>query len=163
MNGGVLSVSANANLGLPSQNASVYLNSGTLVATGTFSALTRAVNLGGAGGTIDVTGGITLTIAGQVGSSNNGVSSLTKIDTGTLTLTGTNNGNYTGGTFILGGTLNTSANGNLGSNAGAVTINGVTLGVTASYSLTNTTSIVLGSNSGSAPIAAASISPRAKP
>src|SRR5581483_10399046 len=54
-----------------------------------------------------------------------GSGTLTKQNSGTLTLSGTNT--YTGNTFITGGTLAISRDANLGSSAGTVTIAGATL------------------------------------
>ena len=105
--GGAISISSAGNLGAPaSANAILNLNAGTLMATGTFS-LTSAgsgtpnfgVLMGGGGGTFDVSGSNTLTIPGAV----SGSGTLTKIDTGTLTLSGPNT--YTGNTIISQGTL----------------------------------------------------------
>lgn len=71
--------------------------------------------------------GITATIAAQL----TGNTQLVKTDLGTLVLTGTNS--YTGGTAINGGTLQVSADGNLGDAAGALAFNGGTLHTTASF------------------------------
>ncbi|MER8644425.1 autotransporter-associated beta strand repeat-containing protein [Mesorhizobium sp. M1252] len=71
--------------------------------------------------------GITATIAAQL----IGNTQLVKTDLGTLVLTGTNS--YTGGTAINGGTLQVSADGNLGDAAGALAFNGGTLHTTASF------------------------------
>ena len=71
--------------------------------------------------------GITATIAAQL----TGNTQLVKTDLGTLVLTGTNT--YTGGTAINGGTLQVSADANLGDAAGALAFNGGTLHTTASF------------------------------
>ncbi|ESZ15743.1 phosphomannomutase [Mesorhizobium sp. L2C085B000] len=71
--------------------------------------------------------GITATIAAQL----TGNTQLVKTDLGTLVLTGTNS--YTGGTAINGGTLQVSADGNLGDAASALAFNGGTLHTTASF------------------------------
>jgi autotransporter-associated beta strand protein len=100
--GGVLSVAADANLGDPGN--AVTLDGGTLAATASFASL-RAVTLGAGNGTIDVTGGSTLTLAGAVGGSGG----LTLTDAGTLDLGGgpldTLANSYTGPTTVDGGTL----------------------------------------------------------
>ena len=71
--------------------------------------------------------GITATIAAPL----SGNTQLVKSDLGTLVLSGTNT--YTGGTAINGGTLQVSANANLGDAAGALSFNGGTLHTTASF------------------------------
>ncbi len=118
INGGTLIIVQNANLGLQGAGAAVCLNGGTLEANGTFGLYNgiagtdnRPVGLGTLGGTIDVTGGNTLTIAGDIQSqqSTSGAGPLTKTDGGTLILTGANN--YAGGTNIIGGVLIAGANG----------------------------------------------------
>ncbi|TIT85363.1 MAG: autotransporter outer membrane beta-barrel domain-containing protein, partial [Mesorhizobium sp.] len=60
-----------------------------------------------------------------------GSTQLVKTDLGTLVLNGTNA--YTGGTAINGGTLQVSADTNLGAAAGALTFDGGTLSNTASF------------------------------
>ncbi|WP_333605857.1 autotransporter-associated beta strand repeat-containing protein, partial [Novosphingobium sp.] len=67
-----------------------------------------------------------------IGSALIGNSQLVKSDLGTLVLSGTNN--YTGGTRIDAGTLRISSDANLGDAAGALTLNGGTLGTTATMS-----------------------------
>lgn len=66
-----------------------------------------------------------------------GASTLTKVGSGPLTLTGTNT--YTGVTFLTGGTTNISSNANLGAVAtgAAVNMNNATLHVTADVILSN--------------------------
>ncbi|MBN8708602.1 MAG: autotransporter-associated beta strand repeat-containing protein [Verrucomicrobia bacterium] len=115
VNGGTLSVSANANLGAQATGASVNLNNGTLRATSSFG-----LNNGGAGtndrgvvltntGTIDVTSSNTLTVSGVVSDTYAATSttaqrgSLTKSGSGTLVLGNTNT--YTGDTAVSAGTL----------------------------------------------------------
>jgi autotransporter-associated beta strand protein len=106
VNQGVLSISANNNLGAAATGAQLNLDGGTLEATATFGLFNgsagtnnRAVDLADKGGTIAVTGSNTLIVAGVVG----GIGSLTKSDTGALAVTNANT--YTGGTSITGGTL----------------------------------------------------------
>ena len=80
INGGVLSISSNANLGSPAAGGAVNLNGGTLQVTSTFSlenagANGRNISMSGTG-TINVTTGNALTVSGTIG-------------TGTLNLVGT--------------------------------------------------------------------------
>jgi autotransporter-associated beta strand protein len=110
VSGGTLSISADGDLGtapaLPTPGQ-LLINGGTLQATASFTLNTnRGIALGpssGSGtGTIDVTGGNTLTYGGII--ADNGTSdALTKADSGTLTVNGVNT--YTGTTNVNGGTL----------------------------------------------------------
>ncbi len=103
INAGAISVSADDNLGAVPGTAipgSLTLNGGTLATTASFTLnANRGINLGASGGTIDVAGGTTLTYNGIAA----GTGSLTKIDTGTLILGGTNT--YSGTTTISAGTM----------------------------------------------------------
>jgi outer membrane autotransporter protein len=65
---------------------------------------------------------------------------------GKTVLTGANT--YTGSTLINGGTLEVSADGNLGSSSGGVTFNGGTLQFGASFSLAPTRAVTLGASGG---------------
>jgi len=169
LDGGVTSISSDANLGAAATGATLNLEGGTLQVTTTMGLFNgaagtnnRNVVLGGSGGTIDVVGGSTLTIAGVISDTNVGSSSLstpaygplTKTDAGTLLLTGTNT--YTGATFINGGTLsvNILANGNTVSSIGqspstanALTINGGSLQYTGGTQSTDRT-FTVGVNGG---------------
>ena len=150
LNGGVLSVSANANLGLESTGAPLTLNGGTLKATSSFvlenSAAAgtnkRNVNIFGGGGNFDVTSGNTLTVDGVVAENNIfQLGSVTKTDSGTLVLSGANT--YGGATVISGGTLT------IGSlaNAGLIAANGSgksTTNGSATVALNNTAGITVG-------------------
>ena len=84
ISGGVLSVSANANLGTAPASATagfLTLNGGTLATTATFTLNTkRGISFGASGGTIDVASGTTLTYSGIAA----GRGSCTKTDTGTM-------------------------------------------------------------------------------
>ena len=93
---GTLQVSADSNLG--AATGPLIFDGGTLNTTATFASA-RDTALGMMGGTFDVSPGTTLTMSGVIG----GPGTLTKIDTGTLVLTGTNT--YAGGTTISSGTL----------------------------------------------------------
>jgi autotransporter-associated beta strand protein len=100
VNQGILSISANNNLGAVGTGAAVNLDGGTLQATATFAlnnggANHRAVTLADNGGTIDVTGANTLAVSGNV----TGVGKLTKTGTGVLALSGAGN-TFSGGTTL---------------------------------------------------------------
>jgi fibronectin-binding autotransporter adhesin len=97
--GGVLLVSADANLGAAA--GGLTLDSGTLRYGAGFSS-GRAVTLAAGGGTFD-TSGFDASLAGVV----TGGGLLTKTGAGTLTLTGTNN--WAGGASVTGGTLKGTA------------------------------------------------------
>lgn len=84
----------------------------------------RDITLEAGGGTLD-TGTRTAVLNGSI----DGTGSLTKEGTGSLTLTSANT--YSGGTVIEAGSLWISADNRLGDSAGAVTLNGGVLGVTA--------------------------------
>ena len=116
LDGGTLIVSAIS--GGPG-TAVFNFNGGTLQAGAAFST-TQPVALATSGGnaTID-TAGYAVTLAGPL----SGPGGLVKVDSGTLTLTGSNS--YTGGTTISGGTLQVDAGGASGSiPGGAVLDNG---------------------------------------
>ena len=93
---GTLSISQDSNLG----NGGVLTlsNGGTLQVT-TSITTPRNITLGAGGGTVDIVSGVTTTLSGII----TGTGNLTKIDTGTLILTGANT--YTGNTNISGGFL----------------------------------------------------------
>lgn len=82
---------------------SLYIDGGTLQATGTFS-LSRNVYLGANGSGVDVTGANVLNLAGPLADNpSGGNGSLIKTGSGTLALSGTNT--YTGATTVSEGTL----------------------------------------------------------
>lgn len=121
INAGTLSISSNANLGPEATGAQLNLNGGTVRAAATFGlhngtpgTNNRNILLMGRG-TIDVTGSNNLTVAGMI----SGNYLLTKIGTGSLTLSGTNP--YTGGTLLTGGVLNINGSGATGT--GTLTFN----------------------------------------
>ncbi len=99
--------------------ATIVLDGGTLDATSSFSlsetspaTVNREIILGADGGTIQVESGQSLTLAGNVVQEISGAgvadnASLTKTGSGTLVLSGAFD--YTGGTYLSGGTLKTSA------------------------------------------------------
>ena len=114
INGGVLAISADANLGTGGGLA--FANGAALQTTGSF-ATSRATTLGTGGGTFDVLSG-TLSHGGEIG----GGGGLTKSGAGTMILTATNS--YGGGTTISAGTLQIGNNGTTGSITGNVLNNG---------------------------------------
>ena len=101
--GGVLSVSADANLGAAA--GALSFNGGTLQVTGTaFNTTARAVNWSAAGGIFDiVAAGNSFTVTSAIGAGG----ALTKIGTGTLVLAGATS--YAGATNVNAGTLQAGA------------------------------------------------------
>ena len=124
-------------------NALVF-NGGTLINTAAVTlAANRGIVLNVAGGTLAPATGITLTVNGAI----SGVGELTKSNTtGILVLNGANT--YTGGTIILGGTVDISADNNLGGTINPVTIAGGTLTSLDNMTLSSLRGIVLGSGGG---------------
>ncbi|MCX8090150.1 MAG: autotransporter-associated beta strand repeat-containing protein [Verrucomicrobiae bacterium] len=106
VNEGVLSISANANLGLESTGATIIFGGGTLQATETFAlessgGVKRNLTMGETvSSTIDVAAGKALTVSGVV----SGRGWLTKTGSGSLVLTGAS-GSYQGDTLVNAGTL----------------------------------------------------------
>uniref|UniRef100_Q11KT9 Outer membrane autotransporter barrel domain n=2 Tax=Phyllobacteriaceae TaxID=69277 RepID=Q11KT9_CHESB len=123
INGGVIEIASNANLG--AAGGALSFDSGTLRNTAAVVS-SRAVTLNTGGGTFEALD--TLTLNGAVG----GTGALTKTGAGTLVLAGANT--YQGGTFVNGGRVEVSANANLGNAAGGLTFNGGTLHTIASFS-----------------------------
>ena len=145
INSGTLIVVQNSNLGLQSAGASVNLNGSTLEANATFglyngSAGTnnRSIGIGSDGGTIDVTGSNTLTVAGVITSQNAaGAGNLTKTDSGTLLLNGADT--YAGHTTAQAGVLElggaTALPGGVGGGGtGPLVFNGGVVGLTSNTS-----------------------------
>ncbi len=117
INGGVLSIGNDVNLGDPAGVLS--FDGGTLLTTAGINT-PRLVTLNAGGGTID-TNGFNSTFSGVM----SGVGGLTKQGAGILTLTGLNT--YQGGTAINGGTLSIGDDANLGDPAGPLSFDGGTL------------------------------------
>jgi autotransporter-associated beta strand protein len=109
INGGILSISSDGNLG--GAAGGLTLAGGTLQTTATMASA-RTITLGGGNGTFSPDSGTTLTLGGSIG----GAGGLIKAGGGTLALTG--DSNYSGGTILNAGGLAVS-----GSLASAVTVN----------------------------------------
>ncbi|WET38901.1 autotransporter-associated beta strand repeat-containing protein [Citrobacter enshiensis] len=135
INGGVLQVSGNTNLGATAGTLS--FDGGTLATTAGFTTA-RVTTLNANGGTLDTASGTTLAMSGAIGGSG----ALSKTNTGTLILTGTNA--YTGGTAINGGIVQVSGDANLGAASGPLSFDGGTLATTGSFSTARTTTLNTG-------------------
>ena len=121
VNGGVLQVSNDYNLGAPSSGSggSIVFNGGTLQAGGAGLSSSRTVTLNAGNGTFD-SNNLNSTLFGQI----TGAGGLTMVGNGLLTVSNTGN-SYTGGTTVSGGTLQAGVTTALGT--GTVTLNGGTL------------------------------------
>ena len=148
---GKVSISADRGLGAAPGSPSaghLTLNGGTLESTADFTLNSnRGIALGASNGIIDVNSGTTLTYGGIMAGSG----TLTKVDSGTLTLSGVNT--YSGSTTISAGTISISADSGLGSapgsaTAGHLTLNGGTLHSSADFTLNSNRGIALGSSHG---------------
>ena len=151
INAGKVSISADSGLGAAPGSASaghLTLNGGTLESTADFTLNSnRGIALGASNGIIDVNSGTTLTYGGIMAGSG----TLTKEDSGTLTLSGVNT--YTGSTTINGGTISISADSGLGAapgsaTAGHLTLNGGTLHSSADFTMNANRGIALGTSHG---------------
>lgn len=124
LNGGVTSISSNANLGSTTTGAAVHLNGGTLSATA-YVALDNAgsnardIVLESNGGTLDVATGQTLTVRGAVSGEGN----LSLTGGGTVLLAGTAS-THSGTTTVTAANLQVGTGGVGQTGPGAVTLNG---------------------------------------
>jgi autotransporter-associated beta strand protein len=134
INGGVLQISQDANLG--AAGGQVSFDGGALRTTANITTV-REMSVAAAGGTIDVTSGTTLDAGGNIA----GAGALTKIGAGTLQLGGISS--YSG-TNILSGVLSASFNFNLGDAAEPLNIDGGTLRTTNIFTSTRLTTIGAG-------------------
>ncbi|MGW6781050.1 autotransporter-associated beta strand repeat-containing protein, partial [Brucella pseudogrignonensis] len=100
LEGGVLSVASDSNLGVAS--GGLRFAGGTLLASDSFTTA-RLSTLSGSGGTVSVANNKTLTLAGEISNLGAAHGALTKTGNGTLVLTAQNS--YSGGTTIAAGTL----------------------------------------------------------
>ena len=148
---GKLSISADSGLGSAPGSATaghLTLNGGTLESTANFTLNSnRGIALGASNGIIDVNSGTTLTYGGIMAGSG----TLTKVDSGTLTLSGVNT--YSGSTTISAGTISIGTDSGLGSapgsvTAGHLTLNGGTLHSSADFTLNSNRGIALGTSHG---------------
>ncbi len=131
INGGVLQIGLDVNLGAP--GGQVSFNTGTLSTTGDITTI-REMSLATGGGTIDVLASTTLDAGGNI----SGAGALTKIGDGTLELGGISS--YAS-TNILGGVLSASFNNNLGTALGPLNIDGGTLRTTNVFNTSRLTTI----------------------
>ncbi|WP_161599711.1 autotransporter-associated beta strand repeat-containing protein [Pseudomonas arsenicoxydans] len=133
LNGGVLQVSSDANLGAAAGTLS--FNGGTLRSTAGFS-MARSTTLNASGGIFETQTGILPLIQNGLIA---GVGALTKTGAGTLNLTAANT--YTGGTAINGGVLQISSDSNLGAPAAVLSLDGGTLRTTANIAMARDTTL----------------------
>ncbi|HSJ02352.1 MAG TPA: autotransporter-associated beta strand repeat-containing protein, partial [Verrucomicrobium sp.] len=143
LNGGVTTISSNANLGSVVTGAAVYLNGGTLSATATIAldnggSGQRSIVLGNNGGTLDVAASEVLTVSGTV--SGNGA--LNKTGTGTLALTGTST--QTGNTNVTAGNLQVGIGGVGQTGPGAVNLNGASTTLSGTGAVQGPVNVILG-------------------
>ena len=133
--GGAISVSSDTNLG--TGNISIG-NHGELLTTGATFTTGKTIALGTGGGTLASANGTTATYGGVI----SGSGPLTigdGINQGTIILSATNV--YNGGTTINRGTVEISADVNLGTASGGLTFNGGTLQTLASFSTARATTL----------------------
>lgn len=139
LNGGVTSISSNANLGSVSTGAAVHLNGGTLSASASVAldnagANARDVVLGSNGGTLDVASGQTMTVSGAL----NGEGNLAKTGSGALVLTGSST--QTGTTTVSAGLVQVSGQ----TGPGSLTLNGASAVLAGSGTVGGATTVTNG-------------------
>lgn len=136
--GGLLMLGSDAALG--AAGTGITVSAAGIGATSSFTSA-RAVSFQG-GLTLDAKTNVTLTLSGVL----SGTGGLTKIDGGTVALTGANT--FAGGIVISGGALSINADAALGNAANVVTINsGGSLNFLASNAIASTRAFVLGGGS----------------
>ncbi|WP_175108594.1 autotransporter-associated beta strand repeat-containing protein, partial [Pararobbsia alpina] len=135
LDGGVVQISADANLG--AATGPLSFNGGTLRTTADMS-MSRATTLDTSGGIIETMPGTQLTQNGTIG----GTGALTKAGTGTLVLSAANV--YAGGTSLNGGVVQVSSDANLGAATGPLSFNGGTLRTTADMTMSRATTLDAG-------------------
>ena len=138
LNGGVLSVSSDANLG--NTAGALSFNGGTLRTTADLASA-RAISLGAGGGTFQTDANLALS------SAITGTGNLTKTGAGTLTLSGANV--FTGSTTIAAGTLALAGTGSLADSSqvlanGTLDIGGVAAAGTSIRRLSGSGAVTLG-------------------
>ncbi|MDI1311020.1 autotransporter-associated beta strand repeat-containing protein [Prosthecobacter sp.] len=143
LNGGVTSISSNANLGAVTTGAAVNLNGGTLSATASVTLdnggiAQRNITVGSNGGTLDVATGQTLTVSGSV----SGDGALSKTGAGTLVLSGTSTG--TGVTTVTAGNLQVGAASSGQTGTGQVVLNGADSVLSGTGQVQGTTTVTQG-------------------
>ena len=138
---GTIQINSDARLGTAPTTATqarLAINGGTLNTTATMTLnANRGVAIGGAGATVNVNSGTTLTYGGILAGSSGG--DLNKTGLGTLVLSGVNT--YNGNTNLNAGTLTISSDANLGATGGALNFNGGALSTTASLASTRTINV----------------------
>jgi autotransporter-associated beta strand protein len=134
LNGGVLNIAAN------------LTTDGTGITTD--GSHPRNYTIGANGGTFNVTNGATFTISSGTLLSGSSGGTLTKDGTGTLVLAGDNSARFTGNINIVGGTVQVSAENNLGALANHVTLNGGTLDVTSGFTSSASKLFTMGASGG---------------
>ncbi len=143
LNGGITSISSNANLGAVATGSAVNLNGGTLSATASMTldnggSAQRNITLGSNGGTLDVATGQTLTVSGSI----SGDGALNKTGAGTLVLSGAST--QTGTTTVTAGNLQVGASSSGQTGTGQVVLNGATAVLSGTGQIQGTTTVTQG-------------------